>query len=151
MLNELCGYLKNWFETDKYIGDFEIKDGLIKVASARTKVPYLQDNQYFRIVGSVFNDGVYQYKADTPSTELVDEKFHGAVWALAIPKEVIALNKEIDDWQDKYGASSLSPFASESLSASGYSYSRSSSGAGGSATITWKNIFSDKLRRWQKI
>lgn len=149
MLNELCGYLKNWFEKEKNIGDFEIIDGMV-VGTAKTLTPTLAENQYFRIVGSVFNDGIYQYKG-APIAELVNEKFHGAIWALAIPKEVIALSAEIDAWQAKYGKATNSPFSSESLSASGYSYSKASAGAGGSATITWQNIFADRLGRWVKL
>lgn len=151
MLNELCGYLKNWFETEKYIGDFKIEDGRIVVASQKTTVPTVLDNQYIRIVGSVFNDGVYQYHVGESISDLVDEIFHGAVWTLAIPKEILDLETEINAWQDKYGQAMLSPYASENLSASSYSYSRGSVGSNGSATVTWKDIFADSLKRWRKI
>lgn len=149
MLNDICGYLKNWFEVEKYIGDFTIADGRLDLPN--TTSTQLLEGQYFRIVGSVLNDGVYQYHASEPNSALVDETFHGAVWALAIPKEVLDLDVEITAWQTKYGQASLSPYASESLSASSYSYSRGSVSTDGSATITWKNIFADRLARWRKI
>lgn len=151
MLSKICGYLKNWFEQEKYIGDFRIANGRISVTSRNAAEPQLLDGQYIRIIGSVHNDGVYQYHVGESITGLVDEKFHGAVWALAIPKELLELAEEITAWQEKYGNASLSPYASESLSASSYSYSRGSVGSDGSATITWKNIFADQLRRWRKI
>lgn len=48
-------------------------------------LPFLQEGQYFRVVGSVFNDGLYQY----PTKDMIDEIFDGAVWALAVPKAVL--------------------------------------------------------------
>ena len=97
MLSELCGYLRNWFEREKYFGDFTIQNGVISGSVDLN----LLENQYIRIVGSVLNDGVYQYKA-AGIQGLVDEAFKGAIWSLAIPKEVVAINAEIDAWRTKY-------------------------------------------------
>ena len=93
MLTELCQELKNWFDASRHFGTFTIEDGELSVS-------FLQDGQYFRIVGSVFNDGVYKYEPNlTPTQEhpethrpvLKDETFDGAIWALAVPPEVISL------------------------------------------------------------
>jgi len=148
MLSEVCREIKNWFEQAKYFGDFVIADGAI--VSRNDGTMGLQDGQYFRIVGSVFNDGVYQY----PTTDLHDEIFNGAVWALAIPKEVITLSDDIDAWVAKYGgvdSVNMSPFNSESFG--GYSYSKSGGGssAGGDNSGTWQNVFSSHLNKWRKI
>ena len=140
-LSELCQELKNWFESDRYFGTFSIVDGTID----------LQDKvlvgQYFRIVGSVFNDGIYKY----PVYDLKDETFKGAVWSLNIPPEIIGILGEITDWEAKYHENSLSPYSSESFG--GYSYSKSfSSGSNGSIKpVTYKNIFGDRLNKWRKI
>ena len=78
MLYELCLELNNFFEYARYIGDIAIVDGNVQT-------DMLEDGQYFRIVGSVFNDGVYQY----PQRQLKDEVYHGGLWAMAVPAEVV--------------------------------------------------------------
>ena len=80
-LTELCKELNNWFEHKRHFGTFEIEDRKLKNDVG------LKDGQYFRIVGSIINDGVYRY----PAFNLKDESFDGAVWAMAVPPEVIAL------------------------------------------------------------
>jgi len=149
MLTELCQELRNWFTKDenKHFGTFTIEGGQL------TDISFLQDGQYFRIIGSIFNDGVHQMPAD----DLQDESFNGAIWAMAIPPVVVALSDKIDEWTDKYGgvdSASMSPFQSESFG--GYSYSKgsgtgSSSAGGGSSAPTWKSVFADELNRWRKI
>ena len=149
MLTDLCQELRNWFELKKYFGTFTIEGGKLADDS------FLQDGQYYRIVGSVFNDGVH--KCDpTDTNSLTDEVFDGAIWAMAIPPVVVALSEKIDEWMQKYGgadSASMSPFQSESFG--GYSYSKGSgsgSGSGGgSSAPTWKSVFADELNRWRKI
>ena len=146
MLSNLCQELRNWFDRGqpRIHGAFEIQDGKI-VDTAFTDV--IQTNQYFRIVGSVFNDGVYKYTNDLA---LTDELFVGSVWLMAVPKAVIDLSAEIDDWISKYGDSANSPYSSESFG--GYSYSKSSgSASGGSSNPTWQSVFASQLNKWRKI
>lgn len=147
MLTELCNELNNWFDKRRILGKFKIENGELVGMSE-----VLQNDQYFRIVGSVFNDGVYKY----PAVNLEDEEFDGAVWAMAVPPSVIALAKEIEDWQAKYGgvdSQAMSPFQSESFG--GYSYTKrsgSSSNSGANTKLgTWQGAFAIKLNRWRKI
>ena len=146
MLTELCKEINNWFEYAKFFGNFEIENNVI------TGDYSLQENQYFRIVGSVFNDGVYKYDDEL---ELADETFKGAIWAMAVPSDVIALAADIKDWTDKYqtvDSAAMSPFNSESFG--GYSYSKSSgSSASGKVDLsgTWQGAFADRLNHWRKI
>lgn len=148
MLSELCRELKNWFDRGqpKILGDFTISDGHFD----RRIADKLQYNQYFRIIGSVFNDGVYLYNQNL---QLVDETFHGAVWLMAVPKEIIDLATEIGEWQAKYGgvdSAAMSPFNSESFG--GYSYSKSTGGGVGSQSATsWQSAFANRMNRWRKI
>lgn len=143
MLTELCKEINNYFDTAKYFGKFTIEDGEL------ANVNYLQDGQYFRIVGSVFNDGVYQY----PAKELKDEVFDGAIWAMAVPQAVIALADEIDEWCDKYAgvdSTAMSPYNSESFG--GYSYSKSTGGStDDNSGGTWQGVFANRLSNWRKI
>ena len=138
MLEEILKYLNNWFTVEEIFGRFEIKGGSIEL-------PFLANGQYFRVIGSVFNDGVYQYQPG--GMNLTDESFNGAVWALAIPRTVLKIANEIDAWQQKNGAAAASPYQSESFG--GYSYSmRTQSGESGAG---WMDAFAGRLSDWRKI
>ena len=78
ILTEVCEYLNNYFWEKKVSGNFTISDGAIDAIG-------LKEGQYFRIVGSTFNDGVHVY----PAHDLKDEEFNGSVWAMAVPQAVI--------------------------------------------------------------
>lgn len=140
VLTEICDYLNNYFWVKKIEGSFTIEDGSITV-------PALKEGQYFRILGSTFNDGVHKY----PATNLTDETFTGFIWAMAVPQAVIALAPEIEAWQAKYGTAdsdALSPFNSESFS--GYSYSKGGSGSTG-GSISWQDAFAGRLNTYRKL
>ena len=137
MLEQVLRHLNNWFLVEIHEGTFTVENGSITL-------PFLLTNQYFRIVGSVFNDGLHQY----PAVDLTDETFTGSVWALAVPKAVIDLSVEIEAWQEKNGEASVSPYQSESFG--GYSYSKATDSASGGA-VTWQTAFRSRLNAWRKI
>ena len=139
MLEQVLMNIRRWFPVEGgiYSGTFTIKDGGITL-------PFLADMQYFRICGSVFNDGLHQYNV----LDLIDETFTGTIWALAIPKAVIDLSKEIEKWQEKNGESASSPYSSESFG--GYSYSKATDAETGGA-VTWQSAFKQQLSAWRKI
>ncbi len=140
ILSELCQELKNWFcdiETDVHDGTYTIENGSLSL-------PFLIDGQYFRIVGSVLNDGVYQYG----DLDLRDETFTGAIWAMRVPPSVIELANEIDEWIVKNQDVVNSPLQSESWG--GYSYSLKS-GGGDTGSLSWKSVFGSRLNRWRKL
>ena len=145
MLTELCQELRNWFERKKIFGTFTIEDGNINLPDGS-----LQSGQYFRIIGSVFNDGVHRYSEDGDD-DLTDEVFEGAIWSMAVPPAVVDLSERISDWVTKYGDSVSSPYSSESFG--GYSYQKASSGQGNAASSnpTWQSSFASELNRWRKI
>lgn len=136
MIGELLHEIRNYFDKSRYFGTFRIVDG----SPMFDDIP-IQNGQYIRICGSTFNDGVYQY----PTNDLIDEEWSGAVWLLAIPKDVLDLSDEIDAWKEKYGATGL--YTSESFA--GYSYTKATSKNGGA--YTWKDEFASRLNRWRKI
>ena len=147
MLTEICQYLRNWFEVTKYFGDFTISEGTIAFSDG-SELPLL-NNQYFRVVGSVLNDGVHKYADNTDV--LVDEVFNGSVWSMAVPPAMVALAGEIANWTVTNTEAINSPYQSESFA--GYSYSlkyngQSSGGAGGA---TWQSQFASRLAPWRKI
>ena len=147
VLTEVCDYLNNYFWDKKIKGNFTITDGNIEVIG-------LKNGQYFRIVGSTFNDGVHKYPIDS-SKKLIDEEFRGTIWAMAVPQTVIAIVNEIDDWQKLYGkadSAALSPFNSESFS--GYSYSKSGGGAASGASsigASWQDVFGGRLNKYRRL
>ena len=148
MLSQLCGYLRNWFEMERYLGRFKIAGGVISPLFSVAEY-FLLDGQYIRIVGSILNDGIYQYHAGQPIEGLRDEEFDGAVWSLAIPADVVALDKEIEDWRTANEKAAGGLFSSENLSAGSYSYSKTSGAA--MADLTWQRVFAPKLDQWRKI
>ena len=139
MLEQVLMNIRNWFPVKGGIhsGTFTIKDGGITL-------PFLADGQYFRICGSVFNDGLHQYNV----LGLTDETFNGTIWALSIPQPVIDLANEIQEWQNKNADALSSPYSSESFG--GYSYSKATNSATGGAE-TWQSHFGQQLSAWRKI
>lgn len=133
-------YLRNWFDKERYFADFVISNGVLTYANG-SPVPLVQD-QYYRIVGSVFNDGVHFVGYD----DLQDEQFTGAVWALAVPQAVLDLAKEIQTWMAANSDVINSPYQSESFG--GYSYSLNSSGPSG---VSWQSKFAAYLAPWRRI
>ena len=145
MLTELCQELRNWFDLDRKYGKFTISGGALTA-------DFLVNGQYYRIIGSIFNDGVHKYGDNTDV--LTNEVFDGEVWALGIPKAVVDLAKDIAEWRRKYeavGSQAMSPFQSESFG--GYSYTKagSNSSTSGTTPTGWQAAFANNLNRWRKI
>lgn len=137
MLEQVLTYLNNWFLVDLHEGTYTIENGSIAL-------PFLQPGQYFRILGSVFNDGLYRYG---DAEGLTDETFDGVIWALAVPRSVITLSEEIAEWQEKNKDAVNSPYTSESFG--GYSYTKAAGGSNGAA-LTWQSVFSTRLNAFRK-
>lgn len=138
MLSEICAEIRNYFcdNKDKYSGNFTISGGNI------SNVGFLQDGQYFRVVGSVFNDGVWQY----PASEMTSEEFDGCIWAMKVPPAFVALAGEIEEYS---GSDAAKPSAFTSESFGGYSYSKATDSNGVGAS--WKTVFANQLNKWRRI
>ena len=135
-LTNLCAELRNYFETKKRFGTFTISGGSISPSD------FLQDGQYFRIVGSVFNDGVHRH----PAHDLTDETFDGAVWAMAVPPAVAELLQKIQEFE---AATANAPTAYTSESFGGYSYTKATDENG--LPVGWRSVFKSELNRWRKL
>ena len=138
MLEQVLRHLNNWFLVEIHEGTFTVENGSITL-------PFLQPNQYFRICGSVFNDGLHLY----PAVDLTDETFNGTVWVLAVPKAVVSLAEDIAAWQEKNGEAVASPYQSESFG--GYSYTKRSAGIGSGTLNGWQDAFRGRLNDWRKL
>ncbi len=127
MLTDLCQELRNWFVNapqDKHFGKFEIKDGKI------TPSDFIKEGQYFRIVGSALNDGVYNNKNAVLNplyNAPQNETFEGAIWLMSVPYSVLKLVNDIEQFNADVEELKLidKGYASESFG--GYSYTLSSS------------------------
>lgn len=143
MLNEVCLHVKNFFDKGqpKIYGSIVIEDNHI------TNMEFLHTikrGQYYRIIGSINNDGVYCYNDETL---LVNESFEGAIWFMAVPVAFEKLVKDIEKWEEQYGSNANSPYQSESFG--GYSYSKASGKDGGN--ITWEDAFNTRLNTFRRI
>lgn len=136
-LNKFCTAVNNWDfirGAEQNFGKFSIQGGVLVNAPSK-----IVEGQYFRITGSLFNDGVYQYG----SADLIDENFTGSVWLMAVPNEVLELVEEISRWEEANASQINSPYTSESYG--GYSYTKDQSKS------TWQKAFSSSISRWRKI
>ena len=134
MLENVLEYLHNYFDA-RVLPEQEWT-----ITYGTMKIPDALPGQYVRIVGSVLNDGVYQY----PLTWMTDEAFTGTVQLLAIPKPVLALVDEIKTWAEK---NQPTAFTSESFG--GYSYSKATNAAGVAAS--WQDVFRARLAPYRKM
>lgn len=160
MLTEICEHLHNFFDkaTDPYSGmesgltvcygeyaDRNEDDFTISTGGVISPLPStLIAGQYIRIVGSKFNDGIYLLSGTLANTTLVNETFHGVIYGLSIPRDLVALDTEITAW---VAANPASLFTSESFG--GWSGTRAT-GSGG-APLTWERVYAARLNRWRKI
>ena len=142
MIGQICAEVKNYFvqpNVDIHAGNYTIENGSL------SPIPFVKVGQYYRIIGSALNDGVY--KRGTDDQHLLNEEFFGAVWSMRVPKDFIALCTEISTWQTANAAALSGPYQSESFA--GYSYSKGSSASGGAWTC--KDQFKNKLNAYRKL
>lgn len=136
MLEDILGYLHNWFPVRGAArsGTFEINGFALQNAD------FLQRGQYYRVEGSVFNDGLHCRGEEEFES---NETFEGTIIPLAIPKAVVAMAEEIEAWA---ADNPVTDKISESFD--GYSYTRAS---GNGVQAGWQGAFAARLQRWRKV
>lgn len=147
LIEQVLAHIHNWFVYDDIpVSDCAISGGVLP---ASVSVP---DGAWYRIQGSLFNDGLHQH----PATDLADETFDGTVTVCAIPRALLDVIQEIDDWltltRTARQTALASPYQSESFD--GYSYSVRSDLAGNSASgglSGWQAEFASRLNPFRKI
>lgn len=132
VLESVLENINNWFVVGKYADTYTIERRTINL-------PFLQSGQYFRVVGSVFNDGLYCYSPNG----MTNETFNGEIWALAVPPAVIALSIEIAEWIQNNPNNGM---VSESFG--GYTYNKGSSNG---HADDWNSVFRSKLNSFRKL
>lgn len=145
ILEQVLYHLHNWFGRASISAKgCTIADGALPASIASSMV----EGAWYRIEGSLLNDGLHKHPAD----DLQDETFDGTITMLAIPKALLLVVEDIGAWQTANGETVDGPYASESFG--GYSYtlrSDGSSGAGGGGLSGWRLAFRDRLNPWRKI
>lgn len=152
-ITEICAYCHNYFAPKAKKRDGSYKHSGTFVISGHTIEPldFLSANQYFRIVGSGANDGVYCNTTESLEI-LTDEEFTGEIWEMSVPRAFLALCADISAWRAKNEAvdsDNMSPFTSESFG--GYSYTKSGSNADSGSNATWQTQFGKRLNAWTRI
>lgn len=153
-ITEICQECRNFFppankrDDLSYIhtGEFKIENHTV------TPLDFVAVGQYFRIVGSAMNDGVYR-NTEEGRADLTEESFDGAVWEMSVPRAFLNLCEDIVAWRtenEAIGSANMSPYTSESFA--GYSYSKGgSAGSGGGAAVSWQDQFAKRLNAWKKV
>ena len=146
-LEDILCHIHNWFERESVTATVEVTDGELPASMSA----HLLEGQWYRIDGSVLNDGLHQH----PDTGLSDETFEGTITTLAIPKPLLRLAQRIQDYVDQTAdataAARRSPYQSESFD--GYSYSLKSgigSNSGSGGLTGWQSEFAGELNAWRK-
>ena len=145
-LSRICANLRNYFiqvGQDVYTGTYTVNNHDITPSSP------LIDGQYFRVVGSVLNDGVYLYGNAESMAKLKDETFDGAIWAMRVPQSFLDLVDDYDRLNAKVEELALvsAGFASESFD--GYSYTLSSGAP--AELLQWKSRLDAELNQYRRI
>lgn len=156
VMTEMCAILKNYFLVDYMEPSKRIHYDTFTIANGDIDLSFLQDGQYFRVVGSVFNDGVWQYvdgrAHPSVSMNMTDETFEGAIWAMSVPPDVVQLSNDISDWIANNSSALNSPYTSESFG--GYSYTKASGGGSSgnpSAAYGWQDQFASRLAPYRRL
>lgn len=153
-ITEYCQECRNYFAPVKkksdrsyiHAGEFTISNKAI------APLDFILTGQYFRIVGSSMNDGVYCNTAEGLAN-LTDETFHGYIWEMSVPRAFIDLCSDISAWRatnEAADSNNMSPYSAESFA--GYSYQKGTSNQKNSGqAISWKMQFSSRLDSWRRL
>jgi hypothetical protein len=139
MLETVLNYLHNWFPVAG-----AARAGTFIIVSGTLTLHNVLDGQFYKIEGSVFNDGLHKY--GDPEDKLMDETFTGRIVPLAIPKAVIELADSIKKWADE---NPVSDKVSESFG--GYSYTKGGAGTQSAEIGGWQTAFRKELNQWKKV
>lgn len=138
MIESVMREVNNYFEGDVYNGHFIIENNSLVGAVD------IKDGQYYRITGSMFNDGVFKHGQE----DLIDEEFDGTVYGLYVPRNFLSLVNRINELNSEFGDVMNAPYSSESYANGSYSYTMSQSGPN---VDWWRTKFAAELNRWRKV
>ena len=141
MLDKLLRELGWYRRPNKYVNQIKVDKFTIEGGKIAPS-DFLKENDYYRIIGSKFNDGLYQY----PNSDLTDEEFDGAVWVMRVPPALVTLAQQYKEELEK---ESGKPSAYISESFGGYSYTKATNSKG--VPLNWEHLHADELNQWRII
>lgn len=147
MIEQICAHIHNFFDRDEHRRFWHREQGTFTVSGGTLALDFLQPGQYFRIEGSVFNDGVHQY----PDMDMQDETFTGSVYEMRVKPGFLALVSDIEAWQAKNGEAVMGPYQSESFGGYSYTLASGSTRGGGTQNAGWELSFGSRLDQYRKI
>ena len=146
LLEEVLNHIHNWFirDTSAFL-DVEIVDGSLTDKA----LEFVEGKEFYKIDGSYLNDGLHRVEDADLDAETVERM---RISLLAIPKPLLQLVDEIEEWEEKYGDVASGPYFSEEFG--GYKYQVrgfSSYGVSGSPLSGWRLAFANRLNPWRKM
>lgn len=146
LLEEVLSHIHNWFVRDaSMFSDVEIVDGEL----TDDALEYVSGKEFYKIDGSYLNDGLHHVGDADLSDETADLV---KVSLLAIPKPLLSIVDEIDEWEKKYGEVASGPYFSEEFGPYKYQIRGFSSyGVSGSPLAGWRLAFANRLNPWRKM
>ena len=152
-MERILKYINNYYAKTEELGTITIKDNKIELKG--TYIP----SQYILVRGSILNDGIYKINTVSDNTievtGSVNEIFEGVVYALAIPKDIIEMQKELDDLESKY-----EPSVYQSEHFGNYSYSLATNKQGEAMSpfdyvaprlISYRKIYETSLEKSRRV
>jgi len=146
--------LRRTFEIDSESGVYSIFNSEIQLRRDYIK------GEWIIITGSRFNDGVYQLKRTLPDTPLLltngsdngiavedEDDFQGTIWRLRLPRDFIALCKEINAFMDS-PEGKQSAIVSENV-VGVHSWSKATGKEG--KPLGWQQLFGNRLSPWRRM
>ena len=144
MLTEICAYLHNYFDYERFNGKISIEGGNIFCDG---KEITLEEGQYFALFRKRIALGVYNAVPEK------DKTFEGSVWLMDVPDAILDADKWAEDWMKVNGgveSASNSAFQSESFG--GYSYNKGTNANGkGGMSVFDNSQFYQKLAPYRKL
>lgn len=145
LLESVLEHIHNWFVRDSRVfSGVEVSGGALPDEVSE----YVSSADFYRVEGSYRNDGLHKLGED----ELADEEVSRMkVSLLAIPKALLLLVDEIEEWEKNYGEVAKGPYFSEQFG--GYRYQIrgfSSYGVAGSPLAGWRLAFANQLNPYRK-
>lgn len=153
-ITEVCAECRNFFApASKKVDMTYIHEDTFEISgNSIAPLDFIAQGQFFRIVGSAMNDGVYQNTVEGLA-DLTDETFDGAIWEMSVPRAFLSLCADIDAWRkanEAADSTNMSPFTSESFA--GYSYQKGGGVSQGTGNaMTWQAQFARRLNAWRRL
>lgn len=141
MLIDIMRHIKNFFSYSSEDGTFKIENNILTGINNKPLV-----GQYFALVGSVLNDGVYKATDSLKMPEgAKDEVWEGTVYLLRIPREFLTLAEEIKAFNESpTGAASNITSASFGIQSMSFATDANGNKSG------WESTFAKRLNPYRR-